>query len=242
MKLTLLDIVQRTLSALDSNNVSSVDDSVESEQVVLIVQRIMDEINGRRDWKWLKKEGTLLAATDTNTASLPEDILSLKTVWYDNKELEYKYPQDFKYILSKRSTEEDNINNDGVYTDRVPKYYTSFDDDIITFDAYEDSGIIIAKTYIYYDAIPDTLWDDSDIPDIPARFHDVVLKGVLAKAKQELKTDPTWQIDYTDYKRGLARMLRWAKQIDENEDVTNKKVDYGRRGAGYYNSNRTGRL
>lgn len=233
MKLTLLDIVQRTLSALDSNNVASIGDSVEAEQVVLIVQRMMDEINGRRDWRWLRKEGTLKAALSVNTMSIPDDVLDIKKIWYNDREMTYMKPQDFKSMLVNRSTDNDNVNNDGVIIDSDPKYYTSFDDNIITFDAYDgtqSSTLIVSRSYIYYDSIPDTLWDNEDIPDLPARFHDVLLKGVIGTALLELKADPNAQHYIIEYKRGLSRMLRWAKQIDEDEDVTTNKVDFGRKG------------
>lgn len=233
MKLTLLDIVQRTLSALDSNNVSTVGDSVEAEQVVLITHRILDEINGRRDWKWLNREGQLEASPNVNELLIPEDALDIKTVWYENRQMQYMKPQDFKYLLSQRSTDNDNVNSDGVITDKDPTYYTSFDDSVITFDAYDSAvwnTLITTKSYIYYTIMPQTIWGDNDVPDMPVRFHDVILKGVVGTALLELKGDANAQYYITEYKRGISRMLRWAKQVEENEDVTTGKVDYGRKG------------
>ena len=39
-KLTLLDMVQRTLSSMDSDTVNSFDDTIESEQVAYIIRDV----------------------------------------------------------------------------------------------------------------------------------------------------------------------------------------------------------
>ena len=55
MRMTLLEIVQDVLNDIDSDNVNSIRDTVESEQVAAIVKSCYFEMIGNRNWPHLKK-------------------------------------------------------------------------------------------------------------------------------------------------------------------------------------------
>jgi len=55
MKRTLLDMVQEILSDIDSDEIESIDDTVESEQVVSILKSTYYAMMSNRDWPHLRR-------------------------------------------------------------------------------------------------------------------------------------------------------------------------------------------
>lgn len=233
MKYTLLDFVQKTLSAIDSQNVSDVSASPESEQVVLIVNRVYEDMLSRRDWPFLRTVGVNLVTTGPELweLTLPSDTMTLEYLRYNKKDLIYKTPAEFKYDIDFRDTSKTEVNSDGIYTDRNPSYWTSYDDETITFDAYDSTftGLLPALCYIQYIKDIGELTDNSDIPELPTRFHNVMLNGVLAIAFDELAQDTTKsQRKEAEFKKGMSRMFRWARNFKESMPKT-FDYDFGRK-------------
>lgn len=238
MKLTLLDIVQRTLSAMDSINVSSItDDSIEAEQVVLATNRIYEEILGRYTWKFLRTSGPADSGSLAWELDLPQTLMSLEEIKYNKKIILYKTPEEFQWLVDHR-TVADPVNSSGIYTDRDPVYYTSFNDLTLRFDSYNlDDGIALvpASSNLIYYAYPDSdLNADTDIPQLPFRFHEVLLSGVLYIAFDEIKQDEVKSRKHeARYRSGLARMRRWASTIEDSKERSNDQTNYGRRANNY---------
>jgi len=65
-KLTLLDMTQNILSAMDSDPVSSIDETVESVQVADLVKEAFFEIISQRDWPFLFQLVQLTGLGDTS--------------------------------------------------------------------------------------------------------------------------------------------------------------------------------
>jgi len=235
MKLTLLEIVQRALSAIDSINITTLsDDSIEAEQLVLITQRVYEEILSRHKWKFLRTEGTLDIGTNAWEMEVPQYLISLERIKYNNEDVNYLDPEDFKDLIDSRIDEDnDDVNDSGIRLDSDPQYWTSYNTTTIVFDSYDsdtESHLTSSNSYIMYLERPSSnLENDSDIPELPFRFHHVLLYGVLAYAFEELKQDPTKGAIYRrEYKAGLSRMLRWANNIEDGKSKYNSNVDYGR--------------
>ncbi len=77
MKYTLLEIVQSVLSSMDSDEINSIDDTVESQQVVEIVKTVYDDIISRSDLNSNKTLFNLIGSTDPSKPTLmtrPEGI------------------------------------------------------------------------------------------------------------------------------------------------------------------------
>ena len=64
MKKTLLEIVQNILNEMDSDEINSIDETVEASQVAQIVRSCYDEIISRDNWPHLKKMVQLEASDD----------------------------------------------------------------------------------------------------------------------------------------------------------------------------------
>lgn len=235
MKLTYLQIINIVLSALDSQSVETASGSVESEQVGLIVNRVYNEICSRRTWPWLREVGFSKVSLTSKAweLDLPDTCMTLEYITYNKKELTYLTPKEMAYKLQGRTPNTTNINLLGIKYDSDPTYWTSYDDATITFDSYDGTyaNLLPAKCYIQFiKETPNELSGNADIPIIHPRYHSVLLYGVLGYAFLELAQDTGKGDRYlAEYKRGVARMVRWARRIEETETKLNQP-DYGRRG------------
>jgi hypothetical protein len=166
MRYTLLDMVQRILSAMDSDEVNSISDTTESYQVALLIEGVYNDLLAESN---LPETGTmfeLTASTDGDKPVLmtvPEDITSLEWVKYNKQEDDddftsfydvcFKPLKDFLAITSAYAGLDDtdivdemdhDISNNGTTdtitftyrTDQAPTYYTSFDDGTLIFDSH----------------------------------------------------------------------------------------------------------
>lgn len=236
MKLTYLDIINKILSSIDSQSVSSAGDSVESEQVGMIVNRIYNEICTLRDWPWLRVVGFNKVGLGTNAweLDLPDNCMTLEYIMYNKKQLTYKTPEEMAYFLQvERTPNSTNINTSGIKYDDDPSYWTMYDDNTITFDAYDASNTTLLPSlcYIQYiKEVPNELSADTDVPILHVRYHSVLLNGAMAIAFNELAQDTAkYDRAWAEYKRGVARMVKWARKNDKSLAELNQP-DYGRNG------------
>lgn len=167
MRYTLLEMVQRILAAMDSDEVNSISDTTESNQVALLIEGVYNDLVAEAN---LPNVGTIFqlnASGDNDKPTLmtiPDDILSLEWVKYDNLEtsedidtpnyqlVEYKNIRDFLDLTNNYRWQDDDIvgtfeheidNGDNTDTitffylnDRFPTYYTTIDDGTLIFDSY----------------------------------------------------------------------------------------------------------
>ena len=218
MKLTKLKIVQMILSAIDSDDVSSISDTVESEQVAVLVDTIYDDLNGEFPWPHLRTEGVLEVTTTPHIMRLPQSVLTINNIYYDQKPVSYVEPEEMTKMIFDR----------GVYIDRQPRYWTSYNDTDIVFDGYNGS-LVEALTYTDVYRTPTPMLNDNDYPDMPDRFHNIIFQGACADAMYSLKGDVTgFNIWRNRYKQNKAMMDRWAKRVNR-QSSTGKNVDFGRK-------------
>ena len=212
--MTLLEIVQDILSDMDSDEVNSINDSVESLQVAQIVKSSYYNIIDGKDYPWLYElfqmntSGTITLPTHMR---LPETVIDLKWIKYNVKkatdtknkftQIIYKTPEQFLSILDQRdsSASEISIITDttgiklNVYDDRGPMYFTSFDDDYLVFDAYDslvESNLQNSKTQCYGKKSVAFTLSDSFIPDLPVQMFTYFLSEAKSTAFMTLKQMP----------------------------------------------------
>lgn len=201
--MTLIQIVQDILSDMDSDEVSSINDSVESLQVAQIVKSTYYNIIDGKDFPFLYE---LFQLTPTSTVSrpthmsLPDSIIDLKWIKYDNKELgatknlyqviQYRTPEEFLNITDNRDSGDALITvvNDStgikinVYNDRGPSYFTSFDDENLVFDSYDsvkEVNLTANNTQCHGKKSVAFTLTDAFTPDLP----DQMFTYLLAEAK-----------------------------------------------------------
>src|SRR5258705_13571230 len=81
MKYTLLELTQTVLSSMDSDEVNSINDTVESQQVVEIIKTVYDDIISRSDLKTNKTLFNLNASDD-----ITRPVLMTKPAYIDRIE------------------------------------------------------------------------------------------------------------------------------------------------------------
>ena len=145
-KMTLLSMVQDILNDMDGDEVNSISDTVESEQVAQIIKTTYDAIMSNRDWAHTK---TLLKTVASGDSALPthmtfdENIKEILFINYNNAlsgetrlkytKVKYKNIDDFLRISNARDNDASNVD---IITDPTsvqllirndvhPTYYTS---------------------------------------------------------------------------------------------------------------------
>lgn len=213
-KLTLLEIVQDILNDLDSDEVNSITDTIESQQVAQIVKTTFNNIIDGRDWPHLKQ---LLQLDSSGTASkpvymrLPENVVDIDWVKYNTRTItdtkdrytviKYKTPEEFLDILEKRDSSASNVtvvtDDSGaslnIFNDTAPVYFTSFDDEYLVFDAYDtgiDTTLQNSKSQCFGKRIPTFTISDSFIPDLPTQMFSYLLNESKSTAFMILKQSP----------------------------------------------------
>lgn len=241
--MTLLQIVNRTLSAINSTQVSDVTDTAESNRVVDLVHYVLEDIYARYPWLHKKSTGSLDAGSDTNDLSVPSDVAGIEWIYYTGatsplrKPVKYVEPDFFeKLILDRLNSGDSNVDANGALDDTDPKYWTTFDQSTILFDAY-DTALDNTKTTCFFIKIPTLPTVAANTPDIPVQHHIVVLQGVLAHAFRTLKGDDAAGDRYMrEYMRGLTSMKAFGPvvQIPKNARQPIWLNDYGRKFVGSY--------
>lgn len=203
MKMTLLEIVTDILNSMDSDEVNTISETIESDQVAQIVKTSYYELISRRDWPHLKELFKLDALADSNIPThmkLPARIVEMREVKYDKKKLgetrtkytdvKYLTPEEFLWYTNGRNLDSSNIvevtDLSGVKllirNDTAPTHWTSFDDEYIVFDSYDsavDSTLQNSKTQCFGIRQPTWTVSDGFYPDLP----DDAFPLLLAEAK-----------------------------------------------------------
>lgn len=163
MKYTLLELTKAVLSSMDSDEINSINDTVESQQVVEIIKTVYDDIISRGDLQSNKTLFNLVASGDTTKPTLmtkPENLDRVEWIKYNRmltddvdpiwEEMVFMPPGDFiEYIHNFNPSQDDVGTFDYVAEGNVitfayknsssPQYYTTIDDEILIFDSYDSS-------------------------------------------------------------------------------------------------------
>jgi hypothetical protein len=210
-KKSLLALTQSVLSGIDADEVNSISDTYESEQVANIIRESYEDIIGRRFWPHLKR---LVAFENSNDIQRPthlrlaDRIQRMVFVKYDTAELgetrrkyrdiKYQTPDEFLRNTNQRNNDNENINVITDFSgiellirnDYPPKYYTSFDDDYLVFDSWDwDTEDTIQSTRVQAQAYVAPIWQHTDeyIPDLHADGFALLLSEAKSQASIELK-------------------------------------------------------
>lgn len=234
MKMTLLDMTQNILNAMDSDTVNSIEDTVESLQVAEFVREAFFELTSQRDWPFLRTKDSLVGLSDlTNPTKMqmPDNINKMLWVKYNKKEVNYLPPEDFQNLLDNRIEQTGVTDANGYALNRDPLYWTTFDDKYIYFDGYnvsEDSTLQQSKSVIY--AVKEAAWThaDSFIPDLPEKFFSTLLAEAKATCFINLKQTQNPREERKS-QRGRVRLQNESWRNEVGEIKSNTLINYGRR-------------
>lgn len=249
MKKTLLEIVQIILNDLDSDEVNSIDDTVESQQVALIVRTCYEEMMSNRNWPHLKKLIQLEHIGDIAKPTylvLPERIKELSQFKYEKQKADadnvvlqdvmYLYPDEFLAVTQNRNSANDNVDTivdfSGtkilVFNNFAPTYWTSFDEVHIVCDSFDkevDDTLKKAKTQAF--AIMDPIWvhTDSAIPDLPTEAFSALVHESMSTAFMSVK-----QMANQKAEQKAGRQNRWLSRKAWQAKGGVRYADFGRKG------------
>lgn len=231
---TLLEITQNVLNALDSDNVNSIDDTVESVQVAQLVKEAYYELISQRDWPFLHDLGILVSLGDISTPTkmvLNSSWNKVKWIRYNKKEVSYLSPDDFTDLIDKRTTQTGVTNSSGIGLNRDPDYWTSYDDTHVIFDSYNstvESLLSSSKTNVYATITPTWTHVDTFVPQMPEKFFPMLIAEVKAQAFVNLKQQSNAR-EERKAQRGRVTMRNEAWRNEYGETKYNTKVNYGRK-------------
>lgn len=241
MKTTLLQIVQSILSDMDSEDVNSISDTVEAQQIASVVEDTYYNIIAAREIPEHNKLLSLTAMSDSAKPThfkYPTNTKSIKRIEYnvgsvaekDFQEIEWVDPVVFLDRMDETgllvATYDGNLDI-FVTTDEPPRYYTSFDDEYIIMNSYDssvESTLQASKSRAFGSVYPTFSQTDSFEPDI----DNTMLPYLLAEAKSTC---------FSLFKGGsdpkveqAARRLKSYVQNDMYKSVRpNKRTHYGRK-------------
>ena len=183
MKKTLLQIVQSILSDMDSEDVNSISDSIEAQQVASVVEDVYFNMIATR---MIPEHQELLkptAASDNNFPThfmYPVKVKEITNLWYEDKNGDYREiawcePMTF---LSRTDTVQENYQtvydkNGGtklrIRNNQDPTFYTSFDDGWLVLNSFDntvDDTLQASKVRAYGTFYPTFSKTDDFVPDI----------------------------------------------------------------------------
>jgi hypothetical protein len=248
MKRTLLEIVQDISAAMDGDEVGSIDDTFEAEQIVNIVRSVHRDMVSNRNWPHLKKAFKLNAYSDPakpTHMSVPDNIkemcsLSYNTVKDGETRLRYKemtwlendaFLRRCNALDSTSSTVDTVIDDSGIQllvrNDKAPQYFTSFDDKVLVFDSYDkavDTTLQKSKTQGVAYLMPTFTASDSFEVELPEEAFSAFYNEIKSLAFLELR-----QTTHSKAEQESRRQQRWLSRKAWGVKGGVRVVDYGRR-------------
>lgn len=214
MKYTLLELVQNILSSMDSDEVNSISDSVESLQVANIVRTAYFDIINRANLPEHYSIVTLdssLTSTKPVLMYVPNTVREILWVKYDKREdnadpinmepVEFLSLEDFINNMHMLNTSDTDVASFShtvgpdtftfLYkTNEHPTYYTTFDDNTVIFNSYYsdiDTTLQKSKTMCLGRLVIPFTMSDSFIPDLDEEQFNLLLNEAKSLAWFEIK-------------------------------------------------------
>lgn len=252
-RMSLLEIVQRTLDVMNHDNVNSISDTIESRQIAEEARVVYYELMDREDWPHLIKLLPLEPSPDLdhpNYMKIPVDVVRIDEVRYEATESDetrrqfrtvmYLHPNEFLDLVYMRNSDDTNTEEIEDYSgatllilnDAAPRYWTSFDDEYVVFDSYDSivsDTLLQSKSSVLVKQIPTWTVSDSFIPDMPDHMFSTYLAEVTAACFTYWKQGQSIK-DEQRAARGIARLRKDARKVTE----TRSKTAYGKPRAQYY--------
>lgn len=246
-KMTLLEVVQDVMNDMDSDEVNSISDTVEATQIANICRSVYYDIITTVD---LPEHMGLMTVTGLSDTSKPnymdaDSVTEIKELRYNVSEtigeLEYKLisyvpPDEFiQKIVSRDTTQAEVILVQDpasgislpILNNKMPDYFTSFDDRYLCFDSYDSSvenTLQTSKTMVLGVRLPSFTLSDSAVPDLDDTIFPYYLAEVKSRALSLLKGGPDPKVEQ------FARKHRYFQRNNRSKTGEMRVLnDYGRR-------------
>lgn len=254
MKYTLLELVQLILAAMDSDEVDSISDTVESNQVALLLKALYYDMAvelGLPEHETMFQLDASGDVTKPVLMTVPENVTNMHWVNYDIKlteethvnyrEVEFRPFLDFLRHTQQLREETEDVgemaveNNGEEFTllhreDTHPRFYTSTDDHTLIFDAFnsdEDSTLQKSKTLCHGSVWSTFQLDDSFTPDLDPTQFSYYINRAKVRAFAELKQ--TAHDEAAGESRNQKVVLQKRKRKVPNVPEIRRAPNYGRK-------------
>lgn len=255
MKYTLLQLVQAIGSSIDSDEINSVGDSVESQQLVNIVRTVYFDILSRTN---LPEHYSLvnLQASGNSTyptiMTVPSDVEEVIWLKYNNattsdtdvqmRRVDFLPLEEFLQKMHNLDESADNISSftyttTGTnstkflyWTNKHPEYYTTFDDHTLIFDSYDntvDTTLQSSKTLAYAKLVIPFNETDSFTPNLDEAQFPLLLNEAKALAWAELRQTENAKIERSA--RQNWTNVQHNKFSTEKQSYFDRLPNYGRK-------------
>lgn len=254
MQYTLLKCVQLILSGMGSDEVNDIADTTEATMVVDVLEQTYYDIAATIDFpdQWDFFELTASSSSTPTTLTLPTNVGKLEWVKYDWKpvaetvrdirEVKPLERNDFFDRMNGLDTDESNVytytfnNSLGTFevrgfNDRLPTYYTTFNDGTLIFDNYDASitdQLEANRTWCYGNIIPTFTRSNDYIPDLPPRQFNLFFNEAKAQAFHDIKQVANAKAEQRA-RRGWAQAGRKKPQVPSGEIYHDYTYEFGRK-------------
>lgn len=242
MKMTLLDMVQSILSSMNSDEVNSISDTVESRQVAQIIKTVYYNILTRADFPEHVKLVNLDPSGDPDMPVLmlrPDNVVRIVWIKYDISDEgdvdkpNYRYVtilpnEQFLQMVHMMNPEESDVSsmsfNDHVYyfkNNSHPTYCTIVQDKYIIFDSYNssvDTTLQDVKTLCKGTVVPVFSMTDDFIPDLDTNMFPLLLNEAKTLAFLELKQ--------TVHELAAVEARRQWRNVQRIKHTTKRPTDF----------------
>lgn len=247
MKKSLLEMTQDILSDMSDDEVNSIDDTFDSQQVAAIIRSTYQAMMSNRNWPHLRRLIQIIPSGNSGNPThmfLQDNIKEMVFINYncskDPIKLEYRpmrwlEPDEFLRMLNTRDNTKDDVDiiqdTTGVQllilNDKAPQYYTSFDDSYLVFDSYDvtlDSTLQESKIQAMAYIMPEWKHTDSFIPDLPAEAFAALIAEAKSTAMLRLN-----EVQDAKAEQDAVRQQRWLSRKAWRAHGGITYPDYGRR-------------
>lgn len=256
MRMTLLEMTQDILSAMTSDEVNSISDTVESMQVATLIKNLYYDVAVDLNLPEHQSLVELNASTDADKPVLmrvPSNVLRITDISYDIrgeqddtvdlpdwKRLRFVPLPKFIEITQAYRSAESNIASMQVVSggdtfefihrnDTMPTYYTSFDDYQLIFDSYDkevDTTLQKSKTMCYGARYAEFEMRDDFIPPLDPTQFPYFFNRAKVRAFGEIKQQANQEA------ASEARRQKIKYQVTKNRTPAltpfQKRQNYGR--------------
>lgn len=235
--MTLLDMVQNIMSAMTAEEVNSISDTVESEQVAFEIKTTYYEKFGNirvPEWDKLVSFDPLSDHIKyPNVLKFKEVVSEIEWLKYNTGtvadpknyvDIQYLEPKEFlDKVLSDNTDTQilvEDIHTQAPYyvrSDRNPCFWTTFDNEHVIFDSYnakQDDSLQQSKTLAFGQVIPEFKLEDTFIPDLP----DKMFPEFLAEAKSAAWVNYKGASNTKEEQRSRRQMVRRTQNDDKKRE------------------------
>lgn len=247
MRMTLLDMTQNILSSIKGDRVNSIGDTSQAEAVAMEIKTAYFTLLEQQDQPY--QQAAIQLEASQNTArpthmTIPANVKQIEWIKYNDLEsgnnnwvdVKYLDPESFLIrsvgmanqtsILEVTDTTDVKLY---VATDQAPKYYTTFDEQTLIFDAYNsalESTLQETNTLAWGHTVPEWRMADDFVPKLRVDLFPLL----LAEAKSACFTNQKQVASTKDEQRArrlITQHQNRRHRLDEKRQ-TSKGPDYSR--------------